>query len=168
MPYVNLEAPWDTYRKKLNALFEHDKDIEVCEFERIEDNNYILDIYAKTHKKAMALEKVLPSCKTFGNMVVEIAIHDEENDKKENLTEVYETLFKGNPIVKDFKNATDPAGYSHGFVRFKPEVIQFFDDNLTDYNGNWNGLAEDIAREVFVRTKGVNFCTAPIGKECKK
>ena len=55
---------------------------------------------------------------------------------------------------------TDFAGTHLGFVLFKPEVIQFLDDDTSDYYGNWNGLAEDIAREIFVEGyRGVNFCT---------
>ena len=75
----------------------------------------------------------------------------------------YETIFRENPIVKDVRLAQDPTGTAHGFVRFQPEVIQFFDDDLYDYDGNWSGLAQDIAREVFQdETRGIHFCTAPV------
>ena len=43
----------------------------------------------------------------------------------------------------------------------KSELIQFPDDDTSDFNGNWNGLAEDIAREVFEEGyRGISFCTA--------
>ena len=75
----------------------------------------------------------------------------------------YETIFRGNPIVKDIRLGTDHTGTAHGFIRFQPEVIQFFDDDLYDYNGNWSGLAQDIAREVFKDEKrGIHFCTAAL------
>ena len=48
-------------------------------------------------------------------------------------------------------------------VRFKPRVVQFFDDDISDFNGNWSGLAQDIAREVFgAEMRGVHFCTAAV------
>jgi hypothetical protein len=48
-------------------------------------------------------------------------------------------------------------------VIFQPEVVQFFDDDISDINGNWTGLAEDIARALFTEDRsGMNFCTADI------
>jgi hypothetical protein len=65
--------------------------------------------------------------------------------------------------VKDIKDVVDFTGTRHGFVRFQPEVIQFFHDDISDYNGNWSGLAQDIAREVFEgEYRGVHFCTAEV------
>ena len=52
--------------------------------------------------------------------------------------------------------------FSHN-VRFKPRVVQFFDDDISDFNGNWSGLAQDIAREVFGDgLRSVHFCTAAV------
>ena len=65
--------------------------------------------------------------------------------------------------MKDVRLAGDRTGTKHGFVRFQPEVIQFFDDDIYDYNGNWSGLAQDIAREVFCdEVRGIHFCTAAV------
>ena len=57
--------------------------------------------------------------------------------------------------------AEDMAGSQHVFVVFHPEVKQFFDDNMFDYNGFWSGLNQDIAKEVFeeAANAGVHFCT---------
>lgn len=63
--------------------------------------------------------------------------------------------------MKDIRTVEDSAGITHGFVRFQPEVIQFFQNDISDYNGNWSGLAQDIAKEVFVN-QNVHFCTADL------
>ena len=97
--------------------------------------------------------------------MVKIALYDEENNGLNPGVELYETIFEGNPVIEDVKNRVFPDGVSHGYVRFKPEVVQFFDDNLSDYNGNWTGLAEDIAREIFENdSTGMQFCTAATDK----
>ena len=63
-------------------------------------------------------------------------------------------------MVEDF------TGTRHGFVRFRPEVVQFFHDDISDYNGNWSGLAQDIAGEIFDQELlGIHFCTAD-KREC--
>ena len=159
-----IEAPWYTFQKKVKALFEQDPDIEVGDVIEQEDDrtDYVFSIEVKNHEKFLALDRVLPKVRTFGNVTLGIMIFDEENvgDNVDRIA-LYETIFTGNPIVKDVKDVTDFAGTRHGFIRFKPEVIQFFDDNIADFSGNWSGLAQDIAMEVFDQEMaGIHFCTA--------
>ena len=159
-----IEAPWYTFQKKVKALFEQDPDIEVGDVIEQEDDrtDYVFSIEVKNHEKFLALDRVLPKVRTFGNVTLGIMIFDEENvgDNVDRIA-LYETIFTGNPIVKDVKDVTDFAGNRHGFIRFKPEVIQFFDDNIADFSGNWSGLAQDIAMEVFDQEMaGIHFCTA--------
>ena len=159
-----LEAPWYTFRKKVNALFEQDPDITVGEVIESEDGktDFLLDIEVRNHEKFLALDRVLPKVKIFGNVTLGIVLYDEENAQGEDdRVELYRTIFDGNPIVKDVREALDHTGTRHGFVRFQPEVVQFFDDDISDFNGNWSGLAQDIAREVFAdEMAGIHFCTA--------
>ena len=166
MKKISLEAPWFTHRKMVNALFERDPDITVGEVYQPEDGktDYAFDIEVRSHEKFLALDRALPKVKTFGNVTLGIVLFDEENTSGVDLgIELYETIFCGNPIVKDIREAEDNTGTRHGFVRFQPEVIQFFHDDISDYNGNWSGLAQDIACEVFEGGYGgIHFCTAGI------
>ena len=159
-----LEAPWYTFRKKVNALFEQDPDITVGEIIESEDGkvDFLFDIEVRNHEKFLALDRVFPKVKTFGNVTLGIVLYDEENaNGADDRVELYRTIFDGNPIVKDVREAMDHTGTRHGFVRFQPEVVQFFDDDISDFNGNWSGLAQDIAREVFEdEMAGIHFCTA--------
>ena len=159
-----LEAPWYTFRKKVNALFEQDPDITVGEIIESEDGkvNFLFDIEVRNHEKFLALDRVFPKVKAFGNVTLGIVLYDEENaNGADDRVELYRTIFDGNPIVKDVREAMDHTGTRHGFVRFQPEVVQFFDDDISDFNGNWSGLAQDIAREVFEdEMAGIHFCTA--------
>ena len=169
MRRFTVEAPWYEFNKKVKALFERDPDIIVGELESVTGGNiqYGFDIEVRNHKKFLALEKVLPKEKQFGNVTVGICLYDEENGfGDEDLVEVYRTIFEGNGIVKDVKEAADYAGTRHGFIRFKPEVVQFFNDDTSDYNGNWSGLAQDIARELFSgEYRGIHFCTAGVDEK---
>ena len=158
-----IEAPWETFCKQLKALFERDTDIivsDIYEHEYGMDTDYGVAIQVTRHDKFLALDRLLPRVKTFGNVTLGIDLYDEENGEVDTAA-LLKTLFDGNTIVDSIKTRTDPAGVDWNYVLFKPEVIQFFDDDLGDFNGNWNGLAEDIAREVFAENgRGVYFCTA--------
>jgi hypothetical protein len=167
---LKLEAPCYTYQKQVKALFERDPEIKVGDVILPEDGraDYLFDIEVRNHEKFLALDRVFPKCVQFGNITLAINLHDEENDAgADDVLALYETIFKGNSIVKDVRTAMDHMGTKHGFIRFQPEVIQFFDDDIYDYEGNWTGLAQDIAREVFANeTRGIHFCTASV-KEAK-
>lgn len=164
MMNLMIEAPWHTYQKKVKALFESDPDINVGDIYEPEncENDYAFDIEVKNHDKFMALSAVMHGVKEFGNVRLGVVLYDEENSDKHPGYELFKTIFKGNRIVKDLKTITDQAGVEHVYVRFQPEVVQFFDDDLSDFDGNWNGLAEDIARDVFDEDWSVNFCTANV------
>ena len=161
---LTIEAPWYTFQKKVKALFEADPEIEVGDvIEHGDDRaDYSFCIEVRNHEKFLALDRVLPKIRTFGNVTLGILLFDEENTGAEDdRIALYETIFEGNPIVKDIRDITDFTGTRQGFIRFKPEVIQFPDDNIADFDGNWSGLAQDIAKEVFDQEIfGIHFCTA--------
>lgn len=166
--YFKLEAPWDTFAKKLKALFEKDTAIKVGDISSIDDEsgvNYNIDIEVYKHDKYLALCKVMPRRVTFGNVTMSITLYDEENGAghDEKPYEIFKKIFEGNDLVKDVLVVPDFTGTEHCYIRFKPEVIQFFDDDISDYNGNWSGLAQNIANEVFEnRCLGIHFCTAAL------
>ena len=45
------------------------------------------------------------------------------------------------------------------FAVFAKEVVQYYNDDLTDINGLKSTLYEDIARDVF-DIDGINYCTS--------
>lgn len=166
MRKLKLEPPWNAYQKKVNALFEEDPDIIVGEIftpQDTTDATYAMNIEVKKHEKYLALTKFLPTSVSFGNVKMDIIIYDKEDVNGEALLEEYKKLFEGNRRVKDIKSINDFAGTPHVFIRFQPEVVQFYHDDISDYNGNWSGLAQDIARELFNDAPwNVHFCTADL------
>ena len=166
MKQLTQESPWYTYAKKVSALFARDPDIFVDDMVYMEegDIDYAFDITVRrSHDKFLALERLLPRTVQFGNVTLGISLYEEKAASDEEILSLYATLFRGNPIMKEIRTATDLTGGKHGYVCFQPEVIQFYNDDLSDYRGNWSGLAQDIAREVFRDEKGcIHFCTAAV------
>lgn len=156
----HISPPWITFAKKMKALFENDDDIIVND---IEDNsgNLTLMIEVKNHSKFTVLAQLLPETVKFGNVTLYIEVYDEANDDKLDYFAMFRTLFAGNRSVQKVAQVEDMTGAKHVFIVFHPEVKQFFDDNMFDYNGFWSGLNQDIAKEVFesAANAGVHFCT---------
>ena len=168
MEKPNLKAPWYTYQNKLKALFERDPDITVGDIYEPGDgeSDYAIDIEVRNHNKYEALDRTLKAELNFGNVTLNIVLYDMENSEPEHpAIELFTTIFRGNPIVRDIKEAKDFTDTKHCFIEFQPEVIQFYNDEIADYNGNWSGLAQDIAREVFEDgLRRIHFCTAAVNE----
>lgn len=162
MKKLALSTPWATYRNKLNALFELDNCITVGDVVET-GNGHELTIVVTDKDKYIALDRVMAKKIEFGNVVLTINLKLGDSSIADDYSELYKTLFSDNRIVKDIIIGKDFAGQDHCYVRFQPKVIQFFNDDISDYDGNWSGIAQDIAKEVFTDTPvGIHFCTANI------
>ena len=167
MKKVGLQSPWVTYRNFLNAMFERDPEVEVGAVDEGDDGIYTVIVMVHNYEKFLAMKDVLHQSIVMGNVTLVINLQCDVDTDKDTVSdfEKLKTVFQGNNIVKDFKVVTDPAGVDHNFVLFWPEVVQFWNDDMSDYYGNWNGLAEDIARGLFKVNASVNFCTADLKED---
>lgn len=153
---VNISAPWFTYYRKLNALFGKDPDVERIVFD---EDDMVIRIFVVGQDKADAISKILPESVSFGNVTVNITVipANKAGTKFNTLC----TAFKGNPAfsfgieIPMEVTQSNPLSY----FAFSHEVVQFFNDNLHDPNGNVTTLYEDIAREVIGESDGICFCT---------
>lgn len=158
MKNLKLSPPWYTYQRELEALFAGDPEIEVGQLYELEDR-IELWIYAHNEKKYRALLNLLPTYPDFGNVKVKNVIKFKD-EKAQDIYQDIKDLFEGNPNVSEIKEITDFASAKHMFVEFKPEVIQFYNDDTSNPYGNWNGLAQDIAKDVLDTAGGIHFTTA--------
>ena len=164
---MKLSAPWYTYQRKVKTLFALDSEIEVGDVYECEDGDYAFEITVYNPAKFIALDRVMPKVVEFGKVKLKVGVSDAKVNSTATAIELYKTIFKNNMIVKDIVDAKDFTGTLHGYVRFQPDVLQFFNDDISDYNGLWSGLAQDIAREVFTN-QNVHFCTADLTENSKK
>lgn len=162
---IKLAAPWEIYRKELASLFENDASIAVSDVHR-EGNNYIIAISAYDHRKFLALSALMPEMVTFGNVLVRICMYDMENTEKDEIdkAEMLKVLFGGNDIFDGILGVTDHTGTKNYFAMFKPSVVQFYADDISDPYGNKTELPADIAKKIFGPKIGnaVKFSTSPI------
>lgn len=150
---MKLSPPWVEYYRKIEAMFGPDPDIRV-EFD--EDEMHI-KLYVESHEKATALDELLPVQKDFGNVSVFIEVIPANDEPKR--IDYIKRAFEGNPA---FSYATTIEGIMSNpisYVVFKPEVIQFWNDNMGDPHGITSTLMADIAKEIIGEDEGVIFST---------
>lgn len=150
-----LSSPWDIFVKQLKELFKDDPDITVVLF--TEEEPYIIDILVDSEDKYNALTQLMPPEKEFGNVKVHIRVVPSNKEKTD--ADLFAILFKDNPVLRGIVPRTLPAGDEINFLMFKPEVAQYYADNLMDPYGNNNELYADIAREVFGNRDGIQYST---------
>ena len=152
---VKLATPWATYYKELCELFKDDPAVRVA----FDTDAMEVKLLVDGTVKAEALTALMPGEVTFGNVKLKVTVIPANIDFKDPL-DLFKAAFDGNPALS-YTKKTDGM-FAMEYVVFKNKVVQFFNDNLQDINGNESTLFEDIAREVFPNA-GVCFCTdAPL------
>lgn len=155
MDKVKLSPPWAEYVRKLEQLFKEDDQIIVEYNKKDADENKVI-IKVDSTDKYEALINLLPTEKNFSGVVLNIDIIP-SNTLKDSRYYI-KKLFEGNKAVTRIENvqvASNPMTY----IEFRKAVVQYYNDNLGDLNGNKSTLMENLARDVFEKSDGVFFCT---------
>ena len=151
MEDIKISPPWYTFYKEVCELFKKDNDVIPVYDDKIQT----LTLNVKKYEKAKALKKIIPAKKTCGNVTVTINVDYKENSKP--ISETYKDAFENNPAFKyvfDFDAGTNNITY----VVFEKEVVQFWNDDMSDPHGVTSTLYKNIAEDVF-DTDGVIFST---------
>lgn len=155
---LKLAAPWTTYYRLVQSFFKNDPEVGVV----FDEEDVELKIYVNNQIKAEALAHLLPESQTFGNVVLKVTIIPSMEGILPALDtdiDIIRAALDGNGAVVDFYPVEYIFSNSMLYVSFKKEVIQFFNDDLSDIRGMCSTLYANIAKELFGTLKGVFFCT---------
>ena len=156
MAILKLSAPWQIYYKELCELFKFDPEVRIV----YDTDAQIINIYVDNAAKADAMYIVLPTEKSFGSVVVEInVVPANKNNLRRTRGTTYEDLFYKNPIVDDIVTIEGVMTNPITYIIFKKEVVQYYNDSLSDAHGMCSTLYQDIASRVLNVGEGIFFCT---------
>lgn len=148
---MGLSSPWFFFHKEVQALFGRDSEVHVKDLADLGEGKFGFLILVSNLAKAQAIKAILPQTVPLGNITISITVlgpdEDDINCSEVPVVELYNTAFSGNPIFEQTLSKSI-CGMTFNYCIFKKEVIQFWNDDLSDYCGNYNGLATDIAKEV--------------------
>ena len=151
MNKVQLASPWENFYHEIDALFKNDPDVKV----KFDEENNVVQLFVDNQEKADALTQILPTERTFGNVTVYVEVLPA--DKTNNVADLFQAAFKGNPAIAYIKTI-EVFGAPMTYVLFKKEVVQYYNDDLSDIHGNRSTLYQDIAKDIFDEA-GIFFCT---------
>ena len=150
---LELSSEWVLYYCKLKALFDKDEDVDINFNSGIPE----ISMNVKDREKAYAIRTLIPSEIIFGNVILKINVAYIGPDIKNG--SLFKQAFKGNPIISYIKSVDGILDDPLEYIVFKPDVVQYFADNLSDINGNITSIYENIAKDVFGDITDVKFCT---------
>lgn len=158
---MKLSAPWVNFYNEIKALFEEDPEIKIAFDEEVPE----VKLFVENPRKADALMQLLPTEKVFGNVTMKVTVVPA--DVEETKLDLISEAFFGNPILAYVWSADTPLG-TFNYAVFENKVVQYFNDDISDINGNRSTLYQEIAKDVFGTDGGVMFCTEARDKKLNK
>lgn len=152
MEKFNLSAPWITFVHEVTALFEDDPDIRI----KFDSQSLTLKLFVEDPYKADAIKELLPEEKMFGEVPLKIEVVPANREVTK--ADLFNRAFSGNPALQ-FVFTSDSMFGPVSYIVFTNKVVQFFNDQMDDINGNKSTLFQDIAKDVFGTDHGVFYCT---------
>lgn len=157
MAKLKLSPPWITFSNEVKALFKQDEKVEVV----YDDEEKVLKLFVEGDRKFDALNKLLPTEKSFGNVTVKIQIVPANSDAEPTVFDDVKAAFEGNNAVSYVQDVDTPFGHM-GYVVFAPEVVQFWNDDMSDIHGLKSTMYAEIARDVMAGDPHICYCTDAI------
>lgn len=165
---AKLSPPWYTLYNKIYAFFSMDDELTISKLVKVGKGMYSIIISSTNTDKIIALSKILPESVNFGNVNVYIypKVENDEDfevDSRPVNADDYKAAFTGNKYFVEVIH-TDQSFYTPDltFIILTRDIISFFNDDLTDYYGNYNGLVSDVANDIMILPSGHNFCIEAI------
>lgn len=151
---LKLSPPWTTYENEINTMFRDDFDVIVDDM----DDDYTIKLRVEKADKAAALSKLLKPTVTFGNITVNvIVVPANENEKTTvdvdsmKVTELYNTALKDNMAFEEIIEMAEGVPFAMNYVVFRNQVVQFYNEDLSDPLGMCSTLYQTIADHIFNR-----------------
>lgn len=168
-PRLKYIAPWSDFTLMTEAMFKGDPDVHV----EFDCPKRMLKLYVKGDAKADAISKIMAKEKRIGNIVIKVQVvpangtkrgKAKKNAAKLDTLEVFKTALEGNSAFSQAVVKKTDFGIPMNYVVFVPKVVQFYNDERSDINGNLNTLYQTVAREIFDEdfSDDINFCTAAV------
>lgn len=154
MENIKMVSPWIGYYKEIKSLFQEDYTVKV----KYDDSKNTIKLYVEDEEKADALAQLLPNRKVFGNITINIDVIP-ANKVETPKIDLFRKAFEGNGAVAYIETVDNVSSNAFHFVVFQPEIVQYYNDDLSDINGLRSTLYQDIAKEIFGEREGIYFCT---------
>lgn len=158
---VSLSPPWYTLWNKFKYTFGCDPAVTVKDLDTSQEPKMVVPIIVNDEKKGTALRTLIRANFPMGNIIV---ITDVKNSKGERwqaliikdekqLRDVMTDAYTGNPLFVEAKSREPIPGFPAqvGLIMTKT-VVQFFNDDLSEYYSNFNGVTAEVMSDLISKS----------------
>ena len=151
-----LSPPWYTFWNKVNSALGNDPNVSVGPLDT-SSNPYVIQVSVSDQNKANALATIVQRNQVFGNVGVQVqilyqgqqAVPVAVSSAQQLAQVVQKALFNNAWLVEvQFRSLTPGSKQEVVFPIFQKAVIQFFNDDLSDYYSNFNGVVDSVFANV--------------------
>ncbi|HEY0068534.1 MAG TPA: hypothetical protein VGE04_01045 [Chloroflexia bacterium] len=161
-PQVGLSPPWNTLWSKINSTIGADPSFKVQPLQDDGNGSYSVVITSQGGgSDPAALSAILTKSYTMGNITVRVNVQYTQQivinvNSPESLAQAVRLGLRSNPYFVEAILTKPTPFYSQPSVVavFTKSVIQFFNDDLSDYYHNFNGVTADVFHDVLVLDYG--------------
>ncbi|WP_072333409.1 hypothetical protein [Thermoactinomyces sp. DSM 45891] len=154
---VELSPPWVTYFNEIKYSVGVDPGVTVGPLIPVGDV-YLILVTVSGNEKAKAIATLLNPTKTFGNVVVFVVVIDTHGELISPLpcpldafclASIFQIALTGNEFFQDVVVQPQLPGQPYAvYPVFKPEVIQFFNDDISNLCNTFTGVAASVFQDV--------------------
>ncbi|CAG9614087.1 hypothetical protein BACCIP111899_03314 [Bacillus rhizoplanae] len=164
---VGLSPPWVIYFNELKFSIGENPGVTVGPLIPAGDD-YIILVTVTGNEKARAIATILNPTVNFGNINVNVVVSNREGqmiapfscplDAFE-IAHVFQLALEGNPFFEDVVVKPQlPGEQDVVYPVFKPKVIQFFNDDISNLCNTFVAVAANVFKDVILNT----LCDIPI------
>ena len=158
-PAVGLSPPWYTLLGKFKLTFGCDPAVTVGDFEYPNESQMDhmgIPITVDDKKKGTALRTLIRTNFPMGKIVVSTDVKNKKEERwpakiianTEDLEEAIIDAYTGNPLFVETKRRIFPPAFSQVGLIMTKTVVQFFNDDLTDFYFNFNGVTAHVMSDL--------------------
>ena len=163
-PQVGLSPPWNTLWSKINSTIGADPSFKVQPLRQDGNSTYTVVITSQGGGSEPAgLAAILTKSYTMGNITVRVNVQYTEQivinvNSPESLAQAVRLGLRKNPyFVEAIQTESNPFfRFPSVEAVFTKSVIQFFNDDMSDYYRNFNGVTADVFNDILVLDYGNN------------
>ncbi|GLX66423.1 hypothetical protein [Paenibacillus glycanilyticus] len=174
---ISLSPPEFTYYNEIKYSVGKDPLVSVGPLQDHGDGEFIVKLYVKGIKKAQALATLVAPVKVIGEISIQVLVISggkviepiTRTLTPKEIADLYRTAFRTNRLFH-FVSVRTIFGQTYVYPVFKIRVVQFYNDDLSDFYGNYNNVAAFVFRNVLrneVSGTFIQFSTDK-KKKCRK
>ncbi|MED4751743.1 hypothetical protein [Brevibacillus choshinensis] len=157
---IRLSPPEATYFNEIKFSIGNDPLVRVEPLIEMPGGNFRITLHVQGTQKARALATLLVRTKQIGNLRIHVRVKTTEGNvvqpisrtlSPREIANLYRVAFRTNRLF-NFAMVRASISFTAVYPVFKAQVIQFFNDDLSDLFNNFNRVAAFVFRDVLRNT----------------